>query len=146
MSRPCNYEIEAKVLAESIASARLSNVSQVLELCWTKMHALKFQRSHCLIRTGKQDPNCDDCEAINLGNLSREFPKLDDPQINQLPYHRWSLSRILRTIKEIVHVDLMDQALAPGFIKKHMDCDVSHQLIELSEALAAKVEGLYLKS
>jgi len=40
----------------------------------------------------------------------------------------------------------MDQALAPGFIKKHMDCDVSHQLIELSEALAAKVEGLYLKS
>lgn len=106
------------------------------------MHAMKHGRDYCKLHEvpgiKPADKQVAECEIVNLGCLSRRFTWLDDPKGNQLPYHRWSISRLLRHIRSIASLEDMGIALGHYFVRNHNDCSIGHRLTEASDAMLLK--------
>lgn len=114
-------------LSDWIKERRVELLREILLVCWTEMDRLRTANS-CFRRQPFEDyPDQDtsefeDCQAINLGSLSRQFPNLRDPR-KAPKCDPQSIVYIVDAIKNIRHLREMS-GLAGRFVAQHTDCDI----------------------
>jgi len=110
-----------------------------LRYCWEACQKRCEHRNNLSIVS-----EIEDCEAVNLGCLSRQFPDLCEPT-KASECERRSVLQILDAINRIKHFEDMD-SLDSRFTIRHGACDIGHFIQGLANRCVDLVQGRNLRS
>lgn len=127
------------MLLEWLAETRADSIRTLLHYC------LEARRKRCELR---DDPTMvseiEDCEAVNLGCLTRQFPDPYEPTETSKRERR-SVVQIREAIYKIKHFEDM-HSLDPTFKLRHEKCDIGHFIQGIADRCIFAVQGQSLRS
>lgn len=127
------------MLLDWLAQSRADSIRSLLRYCWeASRKRCKFQKKHSMVS------KVEDCEAVNLGCLTRQFPDICEPTETSKREPR-SVLQILGAIYNIKRFEDM-HSLDHTFILRHETCDVGHLIQDLADRCVDAVQGRSLRS